>query len=1417
MANDRNVAHIHAEWLSLIEISGPFLSLPVLLKYFPQGLDKPGDESEVRHRTGQAYEEWLDNQEGNRPDPAIHTQWLRFVLAEVLELRPATILEGQEIPADLCYVSKEHAETLRPLFVIRAPHKPEPRLLIQQYPNRQDLTKVVADKHWKASPVTRMMELLRHSGVRLGLITNGRQWMLVDAPENETTGHYTWDATLWSEEPLTLRAFRSLLSAERFFNTLPDETLEAMLTESTKNQQEVTNQLGDQVLRAVETLVHTLDQLDKEDKRQKQGTEQPSLLAGVSEKEIYEAALTVMMRLVFLLSAEERKMLLLGELLYDENYAASTLLKQLQEQGDQQGEDVMGYRCDAWSRLLAIFRIVYGGVEHINLRLPAYGGRLFDPDRFPFLEGRAKGTSWQELPAQPLKIDNRTVLHLLSALQYLQIKVGGSVEPRRLSFQALDIEQIGHVYEGLLDHTAKRAETAILGLLGKADSEPETTLDELEQHASKGELELISYLVSVTGRTTNAIQKSLSVSIEKQEERSRLMGACDNKQELFERIRPFVGLLRKDTFKNYIIVTPGSVYVTAGSDRRSTGTHYTPRSLTEPLVQHALDPLVYSGPAEGWPEEAWQLHTPAEILDLKVCDMAMGSGALLVQSCRYLSEKLVEAWENTERTLNAQAELAGTIRKPQITPSGQLSQGDHSEEVLPSEIEERLAIARRLISERCLYGVDRNPMAVEMAKLSLWLITLAKNKPFTFLDHNLRSGDSLLGADERQLYNGSLAAESGVTTTMSRISYTMQTVLPTVIHKRRQISTLADFDIYVIQEKERLLKEADKALEILKLGADMLIGAALSDAKSRQAILSTLGLEYIVLAKGYDEALFSRDSAASWTAKDVAFTQMRAQVDVLLKGTTPFHWPLEFPEVFISKGDEAGFSAIVGNPPFQGGKKITGTLSTDYRDYLVEHIAHGKKGHADLCAYFFLRASESVKQQGMCALIATNTIAQGDTREVGLDQITAAGWTIPRAIPTRKWPGEAGLEVAQVWLRHGLWHGTYILDNKPTNDITPSLTQSGGITGNPYTLTSNGNKSFIGSYVLGMDFILTEEETATLIAKDQRNKDVLFPYINGEDLNTRPDQSPSRWVINFHDWKLEKAELYPDCMEIVKEKVKPERDKLGLKADASAKSIARLWWQHARVRVNLYTTIATLSRALAIPRVSKYMICTWGPTNIVYSDALAVISSSSDADFALIQCSFHSDWVRMNGSSMRNDQRYTPSDCFETFPFPVDLHSLNSIGERYYNHRQLITLTRQEGLTQTYNRFHNPHESSPDIVKLRALHKEMDEAVAHAYNWDDLKLEHGFHETKQGLRYTISEVARREVLDRLLALNHQRHAEELAAGLVDAQGKAVKAKKGATKATGHNGTAMPQTTDGAGMPLRAARTMGSDVEQSTLF
>ena len=209
-----------------------------------------------------------------------------------------------------------------------------------------------------------------------------------------------------------------------------------------------------------------------------------------------------MMRLVFLFVAEERRLLPIDDPRYAETLAASTLRAQLQERADRDGEDPLERSTAAWHRVLALFRAVHGGIEHDALRLPAYGGGLFDPDRYPFLEGRPPGTGWHADAAHPLPVDDRTMLHLLDALQTLE-QGGARV---LLSYRALDVEQIGHVYEGLLDHTALRITDTALALGGKL--EPELALGELERWAAAGEDALVERLAKETGRSAQRDSQS---------------------------------------------------------------------------------------------------------------------------------------------------------------------------------------------------------------------------------------------------------------------------------------------------------------------------------------------------------------------------------------------------------------------------------------------------------------------------------------------------------------------------------------------------------------------------------------------------------------------------------------------------------------------------------------------------------------------------------------------------------------------------------------------------------------------------------------------------------------------------------------------------------------------------------------------
>jgi hypothetical protein len=1328
-----SIARHHSEWLSLVEVSGPFLSMPVLMRVFPQGLIAHDPE---KFRTLKlAHEEWQANNEGGRhTNPALHGTWIKFVLTNLLGLPAESILEHQAIPQSLAVTPPgEHAETVRPSLVLNDPATGKPRLLIHTYQPDQNLDKHLGGKTWEASPGTRMMELLHATGVRLGLVTNGERWMLVDAPRNETSGFASWYATLWTEEPITFRAFLSLLSADRFFNSPEKDTLEAMLAESATNQQEVTDQLGYQVRRAVEVLVQSLDRADQDHGRH--------LLEGVDEKLLYEAALTVMMRLVFLFCAEERRLLPTDSPLFTQHYAASTMREQLRKTADDHGEEILERRYDAWCRLLATCRLVYGGCEHANLRMPAYGGHLFDPDRFPFLEGRKPGTKWTNCEADPLPINNRTVLHLLEALQLLKVKIpGGEKAARRLSFRALDIEQIGHVYEGMLDHTAKRATEPMLGLGGGRDREPEIALSKLEELKAKDDDTLIEFLEEQTGRSGKALKKSLGEEIDLPSA-ARFQAVCGNDAKLFARITPFLGLVRDDTFAYPVVIPTGSVFVTAGTDRRSSGTHYTPKSLTEPIVQYTLEPLVYIGPAEGKPKDQWKLHTAAEILALKICDLSCGSGAFLVQGCRYMADRLLEAWDDAEKALPK-----GT---PGITPEGAASTGKPGETLIPKDLSERLAYAQRIVAQRCLYGVDINPLAVEMAKLSLWLLTLAKDKPFTFLDHSIRCGDSLVGIHNlNQLRTFSLDG-SGQQYVFGEEP--LDKLVDKAVELRLNIESMSSNTLEDVEAQAQLMCECEQKVQFLKCAADLLIAAELKGGSPRET------LDY-------------RNHAAvqiGYYLTGNKSSEFRQAATSELQGHRPFHWPVEFPEIMARQG---GFDAFVGNPPFIGGRRIRSTLGGDYLNYLTCSLFSGSSGNADLCAFFFRRVHQLLREHGSFGLLATNTISQGDTRSSGLERLEQSGCTIIRAVQSRPWPGAANLEIAHVWGRRGPWGGACFLDDTPSDGITSFLAQRGSVSGTPFRLKANDAKSFQGTIVLGMGFVLEPDDAQRLIDRNPRNKDVLFPFLNGEDLNSRPDQSPSRWVINFFDWSIDKAMKYTECFRIVEEKVKPER--LGKAKDVEAAP----WWQFWRSRSDLYRNIKGFERVLVGVLHTKFWSIATYSSEMVFSHAVTVFAVQNLTYLSLLESFVHEAWAREYSGSLETRLRYTPSDCFETFPFPPKLASLEKPGRAYDNFRRHVMIARQEGLTSTYNRFHDPDEPLADIQKLRELHIEMDNAVVAAYGWDHLALGHGFHHTKQGTRFTISEPARREVLARLLKLNHERYAEEVAQGLHDKNKRSGKRK-----------------------------------------
>ncbi|GGT04961.1 hypothetical protein GCM10010222_53360 [Streptomyces tanashiensis] len=803
--------------------------------------------------------------------------------------------------------------------------------------------------------------------------------------------------------------------------------------------------------------------------------------------------------------------------------------------------------------------------------------------------------------------------------------------------------------------------------------------------------------------------------------------------------------------------------MTESSLRKNTGTHYTPKTLAQQVADGALEPLIYEyGPLQTADRTQWRPKLADDLLKLKVADIAMGSAAFLVAACRYLAVALVEAWsrEGDERAA-AYLEAAASL----------------SASAVDAEADPVMVEARRQVIEHCLYGVDINPMAVEMAKLSLWLVSMDRERPFTFLDDRLVAGDSLLGVTSvDQLEAMHLDPVRGRKLHGDGIDFTggVRRVVTEVAEKRRELAKIPGTDLEQLAEKRAILASVREKTRQASVYADLVVGAALASAGRGEKEQDRLSFEAVTAAHNVADAPEGDAEAAELRAAErlargwLATGQPEGAFD-----REPVHLPLVFPEVWEERG---GFDAVVGNPPFLGGPKVTGAFGETYREYLVGDVGRGARGIIDLVAYFLLRASDLLNVNGQAALVATNSLAQGDTRQAGLDQLVAEGVTLRAAVKSEPWPSRSALlEYCAVWLsRVPLRNEARILlDGASVSGISTSLDAMSRITVNPESLHENQGFAFIGSYVLGLGFVIDPDRASALIGKDSRYREVLFPYLNGKDLNTRPDFTPTRWVINFHDWPEERAKGYPEAYGQVLQLVKPER------AMNNRRVYRDYWWQYAEKRPAMLKAVEGLERVLVMAQVSKTAVPVFVTGETVLDQKLIVFASEDAGLLALLNSSFHYWWAISRSAKMRTDLSYSPSDVFWTFPRP-DTLALRDVGEMVDAYRRRLMLSRGTGLTATYNLVHDETCADPDIGELREIHRAIDEEVARAYGWDDLLtepggLDHGFHDTRQGPRYTVGPVVRQEILDRLLEENQRRYAAEVAAGLHDKKGAKKKA------------------------------------------
>jgi N-6 DNA Methylase len=1276
---------------------------------------------------------------GDASKPALHDPWMFFEKTLGWEARHvAGAPSGPQLTSDVCLKLDKHDTVLSPTWAVKELGNGGSawQLLVRVEPPGIDPDVRASADGWEATAHQRFERLLRETGIFAGVLLSEKaerrededcyvpELRLVYAPRGETSGHLKFPLRALGTvagRPM-LGGLKLLLDSFRLFADATDRRLPALLKKSREAQAAVSTALAEQVLGALHELLRGLDAAAPDLIRE---------LARTRPAHLYEGQLTVLMRLVFILYAEDRDLLPSrtdgrSRKIYETSYSLRGLYARLTEDAAL-NPDTMDERRGGWGRLLALFRLIHKG--HSSHFVQARGGKLFDPDQFPFLEGRAQPAD----PPHVLDVSDGCCLRILEGLMTLQAR-GAARE--RLSYRTLDVEQIGSVYETVMGFSVETASGQSLAIRAGKNNRTPIYVD-LEKLAAARGKDRIKFLKEEADRA------QLSANVAKAVE------AAKSVTDMAVALDPIVD--ERGSPKKHA-AAPGRPILQPTDERRRTGSHYTPRTLTAPIVEHALEPAF---------ERLGPNATPEQILDLKVCDPAMGSGAFLVEACRALAAKLIEAW----------------ARHPDQKP--------------PIPEDEELH-ARRLVAQRCLYGVDKNPLATDLAKLSLWLATLARDHEFTFLDHALKSGDSLVGLTQAQI------AAAHWDTSKPGLPLFRQLVKDRVAETmkgRAEIQSAPDNTARAVQEQRHRLLEG--RIKDIRLMGDAVMAAffAADKPKARE----TKRAEVESWLTGSLEAAWDKLAAIAATLKQGAHP------------LTPFHWEIEFPEVFAC--EDGGFDAVVGNPPFLGGRKISSELGDCYRNWLS--MLHSRShGNGDMVAHFFRRSFGLIRKDGMFGLIATKTICQGDTRASGLSVILSEGGVIVRAMPRLKWPGDAAVTVSVVHVVKGEVRAP-LLDAQPVRRISAYLVE-GDLDASPATLSANKAKAFQGSIVLGVGFTFDDEaaekgeslslaDMQRLIKSDPRNADRIHPFLGGEEINSDPRHAHFRYAIDFFDrplgrrslgkkWSLmtdtekrecrtrglvppdypdEVAEDWPDLIEIVRKLVKPYRDV------QKRQALKERWWQYADKRPGLYRAVAQLSRVLVMSQTTKHIAVAFVRSHLIYSHKVVVFAISQASALACIQASSHQLWALSFGSSLEDRPVYTPSDCFETFPLPLGIETspaAEAAGHVYHDHRAALMVARNEGMTKTYNRFHDPTETAEDIQRLRELHAAMDRAVLEAYGWHDLAARaapmfldetNEDDHTYQGRLFWPSDF-RDDVLARLLALNAERHAEEVRLGIAPA-------------------------------------------------
>lgn len=860
---------------------------------------------------------------------------------------------------------------------------------------------------------SRALGWLRAGSERLALLTNGRQWRLLFAGL-DFDAWCQWDTDLWFAEGAPTPALNTLLTLIQPPLWTPDEEgadppLLRAVRDSRKGQSELSEALGERVREAVERLIQGHGDALRRD------------CATVDKAEIYRAACRVVMRLVVILFAEARGLLPRNEAVYHDSYGLGGLHESLRRRAAAGRSQTQSY--GAWPRLLALFELVRRGSHHPDLAVPAYGGDLFAPGSPTADDGLSRALAVFETARELLS--DAAVHEMLERLTRTRVRIRQGKASRMVAapvdFSDLSTEYIGVLYEGLLDYELKTAPSYDSIIFLAVGEQPALPLKRLQEMDDKALRSLFSALKKTTDSKNSepaeeaaddvpplgAPASSPASSAKSRSAEPEPDPTQDRRQTIRTRAEAWArhaaltaGLVKKarrrsksqatllssheDELRKRAaqlvnrVVLPDEWYLVRwGGTRKGSGSFYTRPGLTVPTVQRTLRPLTYDPPLDddGQPDREaphadWTPKPPEDILSLKVCDPACGSGSFPLAALRFLTDALYASLRHhgriEERGDISLVRLLGLEDETEIDSAAVERPGD---ELIPcppdaDDFEPRLrAVLRRYVVERCIYGVDVDPLAVALCQLSLWIETMDRDLPFSFLDHKIRCGNSLIGAwfDQFQHYPAMAwkNREAGDKNHSNGVHY----------QKGAQTKAIKEW------VKNELTPDLRHMLEGRTLFHEDLLeqaAAAHGAALERLEHIHQLPIwDSAERARLYRDELTASDEWRSlknamdlwcacwfWPADELdcaplptTFTdpgpKTRAMAERIAAEARFFHWELEFPDVFREEG--AGFHAMLGNPPWDIAKpksqEFFSSIDPLYRSYGKQEALRRQTGY----------------------------------------------------------------------------------------------------------------------------------------------------------------------------------------------------------------------------------------------------------------------------------------------------------------------------------------------------------------------------------------------------------------------------------------------------------------------------------------